>query len=113
MEITKNKLARELLSLRTEENNRLIEDLRSMTPYQVKVFSCIYQTCNYALKSRMTGRFNSASSVIQLVRQDKDLALLYEETRNQDIYYINFFINSGGTNKFLGYIKSINVLLRP
>ena len=65
MEITKNKLARELLSLRTEEeNNRLIEDLRSMTPYQAKVSSCIYQASNCALKSRMTGRFNSASSVI-------------------------------------------------
>ena len=59
IEITKNKLANELLSLRIEEGNNLLkEDLKFMVPYQAKVASCIYQTSNCALKSRMTGRFN-------------------------------------------------------
>ena len=76
-----------------------------MKPYQAKVASSIYKASNCALKSRMIGRFNSASSVIKLVRQDKDLASLYEETRRQDIYYIEFFVNSNGPNKLMRFIQ--------
>ena len=86
--ITRNKVARELVSSNTErENQNLIEDLSSMKPYQAKVAASIYQASNCALRNRMIGRFTSASSVIQLVRNDKNLAALYEETNKQDILH--------------------------
>ena len=73
--ITKNKIAKELLSNRTaSESKHLSQDIFSMKPYQPKVAAALYQGANCALKDRLTGRFTNASSVIQLVRDDKDLA---------------------------------------
>ena len=84
--ITKNKVARELLSNRTANESKLLsQDIFSMRPYQPKVAAALYQGVNCALKDRLTGRFTNASSVIQLVRDDKDLASLYEETKQQNI----------------------------
>ena len=58
-----------------------MDDLKSMKLYQVKFAASIYQALNCALRNQMTIRFNSALSVIQLVRRDKDLASLYDDTR--------------------------------
>ena len=80
--ITKNKVAKELLSNRTaNESKNLALDIFSMRPYQPKVAAALYQGANCALKERITGRFTNTSSVIQLVREDKDLASLYNETK--------------------------------
>ena len=53
----------------------------------------------------MTGRFTNASSVIQLVRDDKDLATLYQETYQQDLYYIDFFVTCQGPNQIFNFIS--------
>ena len=55
---------------------------------------------------RITGRFTNASSVIQLVREDKDLASLYEETKQQDLYYIDYFVECEGHNQVYSFIST-------
>ena len=107
MTITNNVVAKELLSNRTaKESQNLAKDIFSMVPYQLKVAAALYQGANCALRERLTGRFTNASSVIQLVREDKDLASLYEETRQQDLYYIDYFVTCDGPNQVFNFINN-------